>query len=152
MKKLIVLVSLLIVIIPIARGQGVWRTDQPSLFILPEVKLNNQRKEESPMYFRLFNNSKWAVRLDVSGGEEGDPAEELYYSVVTERNGAVENYLCHVCSVELLKPRKSILFSIPPDRIKSSYAFRVAFQYQWESDRKDEPLHFVVFYLRDLKP
>jgi len=100
------------------------------------------------VWLRLYNNSRWSIRLDTSGGVDRNSVR-LYYDVVDNKESLIEQYRCHVCSVNMLKPGRSSLFGVPADRLSSGSLLRMKFSYSWENDidvaMDLEPKHYVFF-------
>jgi|ERR1044071_5118280 hypothetical protein len=129
------------------------RKDVPTVYLAFErvgaVKSSASGEEEERVWLRLHNNTRWPVRLQMSGvpsDEYGDA--RLYYDGLS--NGEVLFRIrCHACSVNLLSPGKSLLFSVPRGELGEGRAVRVGFSYGWE-DGDDvaagrEPEHYVSF-------
>lgn len=92
--------------------------------------------------------------MDESGGIEPNHRDvTLYYDIIDSNETVVDRYRCHVCSSNILKSYKSLLFSIESYRIPQGRSIRIEFSYEWENklfvEQGIEPKHFVFFNLAD---
>lgn len=64
--------------------------------------------------------------------------------------------LGHTSSAHLLRPGRSVLFSVPREHLPEGVALQIAFNYEWalegemEFVRIGEPQHYVLFYSESL--
>jgi hypothetical protein len=104
------------------------------------------------LWFRITNNTRWAIWLDMSGvptKQYGDAS--LYYTIENKTNGAVRiDARCHVCSVNPLKAGRALVFSIPADHASRDTRLRIEYSFEWERDNETEggsySNHSVDFY------
>ena len=101
--------------------------------------------------FRITNNTRWAIWLEMSGvpKEYGDAG--LFYTIESGEAGRVEiDSRCHVCSVNPVGPGRSVLFTIPADYVRKDSRMRVAYSFTWERDNDavvgSYSTHSVEFY------
>jgi hypothetical protein len=127
--------------------------DKPTVYISfdhagrREPLLNGEGNQG--IWLRLHNNTRWAVRLQMSGVPRQYGDANLFYEVLSE-NEVVIDMKCHVCSSNKLAPGKPILFSLPREYLNKDLAIRISFSYDWEEDERGstslEPQHYVYFY------
>ncbi|MEP7076425.1 MAG: hypothetical protein ABI878_11500 [Acidobacteriota bacterium] len=140
-------------------SRGAIDRSKPTIYIESIGKSNARTdlksSEESYYWLRLHNNSRWGIRLDMSGGYDeklGDVG--LYYDVVDKNENVTSRFQCHVCSTNILKSGKAVIFGIPRDQLANGFSIRVNFSFDWESDTKVasglEPEHYVFFRSEDL--
>lgn len=123
----------------------------PSLYIT-FVKVGQLQSEPSDdrerIWLRLHNNTRWPIRLDMSGvpAEYGDA--KLFFDGLLDGEVVFRNR-CHACSTNLLYPGKSIVFNVPRRDLAKGRAIRVKFSYGWEGwddvTAGREPEHYVYF-------
>src|SRR5262245_16248135 len=103
------------------------------------------------LWFRLTNNSRWAIWLDMSGApkEYGDAG--LFYTIESKEDGMIKiDSRCHVCSVNPVGAGRSVVFSIPADYASREVRMRIEYSFAWERDNEMEggsySTHSVLFY------
>lgn len=118
-----------------------------------EMKTSDQPKGDDYLFFKITNNTRWQIWLDMSGagGKEFGQAS-LYYAIEdpkTDQNisGAVR---CHVCSVNPLGSGRSIIFSFPASEAATGLRMRIVYRFDWEDDLLKANVHSVEYYFRDL--
>lgn len=110
---------------------------------------------EDGIWLTLHNNTKWAIIVetsDVPSKELGDA--DLYYEVLSGEKVVIDAR-CHVCSVNKLSSRRSLVFSLPREYLMDNdRSIRIRFHYEWEQDETGstslEPEHYVSFYSSDI--
>ncbi len=114
-----------------------------------ELKSPETNEEKERVWLRLYNNTRWPLRLRMSGvpsNEYGDA--KLYYDGLL-KDEVVFRIRCHFCSSNLLSPGKSLLFSVPREELGAERAIRVSFNYGWEDwdsiGAGLEPEHYIYF-------
>ncbi|MBK9214291.1 MAG: hypothetical protein IPM59_01615 [Chloracidobacterium sp.] len=130
---------------------------KPSVYF--EV-VNNRRlevidPEDGLVWLRLRNNSRWGIRVQMSGGRSKSLGDvRLYYDILNAEEAIVEKKRCHVCSSNIVKPGKGVLFAVPSDILPTGFSLRVKFSFDWEDDFRiapaSEPVHYVFFSSYDL--
>ena len=107
------------------------------------------------LWFRITNNTRWSIWLEMSGvpKEYGDAG--LYYTIEDKENNEVRiDSRCHVCSVNPLRAGRSITFSIPGDYAGANFRLRIEYAFQWERDTEtldgSYSTHSVEFYFSHL--
>jgi hypothetical protein len=113
----------------------------------PEVPQSGKHVED--MWLRLYNNTKWSIRLqmrDRPSSKYGDV--NLLYEVLA-KNEVIVDARCHVCSVVNLLPGKSVRFRLPLEYLSDDRSIRISFAYEWEEGANQlnpvEPEHYVYF-------
>ena len=103
------------------------------------------------LLFRITNNSRWAIWLEMNGvpKEYGDAG--LFYTIESKDKGEIQiDSRCHVCSVNPVGPGRSIVFSIPADYANTDTRLRIEYSFAWERDNEVEggsySEHSVAFY------
>jgi hypothetical protein len=114
-------------------------------------------ESEKRVWLRFHNNSAWQAMFcsDVvpkDYGEAGVEYEVERYKGFRETTGTG---LSDNCQYLLVKPGKSVLFSVPSEHLAEGLAIKVRYRYGWEvdpdgSDNELEPKHFVYFYSEDI--
>lgn len=128
----------------------------PTVYITVErsEKVDLSKQISDRIWFKFHNNTRWGIRLDASGEEKVFGKTKLFYDIMSDYEKVEKSIRCHVCSIMILKPGKSVSFSIPKEYFSKAYAVRISFNYEWESetnvDNSREPVHFVYFYSRNL--
>lgn len=130
---------------------------KPAVFLtflrLTNIKPDDPANDPNYLFFRLTNNSRWPIWLQMSGvskKEYGDAS--LYYAIEDKETGAVRigSTQCHVCSVNPLRAGDSIVFSIPLGDAGRDARMRIEYSFAWERDNEIESgsysEHSVVFY------
>lgn len=143
---------------------------KPSVFI-SFVKLGKREPLEAGesnegLWLRLHNNTRWTIWLPSFSVPQGAGEIGLHYDL-EEMPTSVEQRekpgvcdcpqlysLPHQASFKPVKPGKSVLFSIPGERLASKHMLRVFFFYDWEQlidvVTNKEPNHFVYFLLSEI--
>jgi hypothetical protein len=119
-----------------------------------ELKSPQSPEDKDRVWLRLHNNTRWPIRLNMSGvptAEYGDA--ELYFHVLKNGEIIFRND-CHVCSINMLPSGRSLVFSVPRSDLEENHSIRVQFSYGWE-DWSDahagrEPEHYVYFHSSQL--
>lgn len=131
---------------------------KPAVFVsfLRETEVLSDNREI--LLFRLTNNTRWNIWLDMSGvtkKEYGDAS--LYYAIEDKEKGTVLNgsIHCRVCSMNPLRPGRSIVFSVPISDVSSrEERLRLAYSFEWEreNDSTDgsNSTHSVEYYFNSL--
>ena len=124
------------------------------------VEPRNGLEDPNPVYlfFKLTNNTRWPVWLDMSGTTDSDPRYgevDLYREIDDSKSGQrISGRLyCHACSFNPLRPGSSVVFSIPAEDAARERNMRVRYEFNWEQSAKyndDSNLHTVAFYFRQL--
>ncbi len=103
------------------------------------------------LWFRITNNSRWAIWLEMSGvpKEYGDAG--LFYTIENKDDGKLQiDSRCHVCSVNPVGSGRSVVFSIPADYASQGARMRLEYSFAWERDNEMEggsySRHSVLFY------
>jgi hypothetical protein len=130
---------------------------KPTIYIeaVPVELLRAVRAPEGELWLRVRNNSRWGIRLEMSGGHHKklDDAR-LYYDIIDRDENIVSRRMCHVCSSNILGPGKGVIFSVPKDTMSKDLSLRLLFSYEWENRLKVasglEPLHYVLISWDDL--
>lgn len=129
---------------------------QPTIYMALERQGDREplRNGESRngIWLRLFNNTRWPIRLDMSDVPSDDYGDaELFYDVMKGKQLVWQNQ-CHACSTNLLTAGQSLLFSVPRETVENGKALRISYSYDWEADDKGsdtlEPTHYVFFRQR----
>jgi len=108
------------------------------------------------LWFRLTNNSRWAIWLEMSGVPKAYGEARLYYTIedTTDRGKILVDSSCHVCSVNPVAPGRSIVFSIPTDHASRYSRLHIPYSFSWERDNESEggssSQHSVEFYFDKL--
>lgn len=147
---------------------------QPSVFISfdHEGKREPLKTGESNngVWLRLHNNTRVPLFFPTFSVPSALRQLGMFYDIVSVSN--VSNYhdgaptvaqtktgelpvgytLGHTSSAYLLKPGRSVLFSLPREHLPEGVALRINFNYEWEIEGKmesvriGEPEHYVYFY------
>lgn len=153
------------------------KRNEPTVYLIFERK--GPRKplyvDESSegVWLRLHNNTHWKIVLDSFGVPKQLGEAGLFYEVerirgeettetpngVAIRQSEIDEIPVgyrrgHTSSPLVLRPARSVLFSIPREHLAKDLAIRVGFHYEWEGVsgfiRLAEPQHSVYFYSRNL--
>lgn len=131
----------------------------PTIYVeLDVARLPGKGQSEAKddlVWLRLYNNSRWGIRLESSGGlSEKARDSTLYYDILSRRDTISESHMCHVCSINILRPGRNLLFGVPRESLVGAYALRINFSYEWEDDLDVaagiEPTHYVFLYVKKL--
>ncbi len=103
------------------------------------------------LWFRITNNSRWAIWLDMSGVPKTYGDAGLYYTIENETDGKIQiDSRCHACSVNPVGVGRSVVFSIPADYARQDARMRIEYSFAWERDNEMEggsySTHSVLFY------
>ena len=155
MKYLIQIVLFSLISASSGLGQIRIERTKPSVYIrfVEKTAGENSHSGENPelLWFRLYNNGRYGIRLDESGGmKPHDRDVTLYYDIVDREETVIERHRCHVCSINILKPGKNLLFAVVSYRLPQGHLLRIEFSYEWEDplliERDLGPRHFVFFH------
>ncbi len=126
------------------------------------------------IWLRLNNNTRTTIFLPAFGVPKALGEVGMFYDIVstayvsdyhdssdtpTETNKQdlpVGYRLGHTSGAYLLRPGRSVLFSVPREHLPDRVALRIMFNYEWElegdmwSIRRGEPEHHVIFYSSSL--
>ena len=103
------------------------------------------------LWFRLTNNSRWAIWLHMSGVPKAYGYAGLFYTIESKEDGKIRiDSRCHVCSVNPVRAGSSVVFSIPADYASQDGRMRIEYSFAWERDNEMEggsySTHSVLFY------
>jgi hypothetical protein len=103
------------------------------------------------LWFRITNNSRWAIWLKMSGVPKAYGDAGLFYAIENEGDGKIQiDSRCHACSVNPVGSGRSVVFSIPADYASQDARMRIEYSFAWERDNELEggsySKHFVLFY------
>ncbi|HET6892067.1 MAG TPA: hypothetical protein VFH31_13270 [Pyrinomonadaceae bacterium] len=103
------------------------------------------------LWFRITNNSRWAIWLEMKGVPKGYGDAGLFYTIESKDDGKIQiDSQCHVCSVNPVGNGRSVVFSIPADYASQSARMRIEYSFAWERDNEMEggsySTHSVFFY------
>jgi hypothetical protein len=103
------------------------------------------------LWFRLTNNSRWAIWLDMSGVPKAYGDAGLFYTIESEEDGKIRiDSRCHVCAVNPVRAGRLVVFSIPADYAGQDVRMRIEYSFAWERDNEMEggsySVHSVLFY------
>ena len=111
---------------------------QPSVYLefvrFGKLKPLYVGEPEERVFFRLRNNTRWAIWLQASGGAGGDDEAGMFYDFI--KDNVIEitprSYPCHVCSVIPLGSGKSLLFSVRQDHLVKDSRIQIHFTFAWQ--------------------
>lgn len=103
------------------------------------------------LWFRITNNSRWAIWLDMSGVPKAYGDAGLFYTIENKEGGKIQvDSRCHVCSVNPVGSGRSVVFSIPADYATQDARMRIEYSFAWERDNEMDggsySTHSVLFY------
>jgi hypothetical protein len=175
MKKSIVFLALFVCLVFLisaqAQKKGTTSVDvrivknRPNVFISYERIGKREPQDvgdsDEGVWLRFHNNSRWQVGVcmfDVSkeNGDVGFNYEVERYENAVGEETPVANDPEGSCSIGLIRPGKSLVFSVPREHLADGLAIRLRFRYEWESDTNTiagggrEPFHFAYFYSLDI--
>ena len=91
------------------------------------------------LWFRITNNTRWAIWLEMSGVPKAYGDASLYFTIVESNGGKIRIHSrCHVCSVNPVGPGRSVTFSIPGDYATLDTFLRLNYSFAWERDNENE--------------
>jgi len=91
------------------------------------------------LWFRITNNTRWAIWLEMSGVPKAYGDASLYFTIVESNGGKIRiDSRCHVCSVNPVGPGRSVVFSIPSDYATLDAYLRMTYSFAWERDNENE--------------
>jgi hypothetical protein len=107
------------------------------------------------LWFRITNNTRWAILLEMSGVPKAYGDASLYFTIVESKGGKIRiDSRCHVCTVNPVGPGRSLVFSIPSDYATRETFLLLNYSFAWERDNENEggssSTHAVEFYFRHL--
>jgi hypothetical protein len=163
---LIAIGSILLIAQPsLAEKQGQRTTAAPTQVLIkakrPGVVISFLRSGEAEpletgvanryLWFRIENNTRWPIWLDMSEVPKLYGDTLLYYTIESKGDGKILiDSRCHVCSNNPLDPGHSITFSIPADYARADARIRIAYSFDWEREADgiagSYSVHSVVFY------
>ena len=103
------------------------------------------------LWFRITNNSRWPIWLDMSGVPKAYGDAGLFYTIESKDDGKIRiDSRCHACSVNPVGSGRSVVFSIPADYASQDARMRMEYSFAWERDNEMEggsySTHSVLFY------
>ena len=120
----------------------------PSVYIVQETTVSKGEELAGRVSFRLYNNLKWPIRLNVSTPGDGEGDVQLDYELLGNKDEVSGGYGCHVCTITLLGSGKSLSFSLPKSEVAQNLRLRVEYSNYWESvsdvGTEKEPFHYVL--------
>jgi len=152
--------------------------NKPSVFISFDHRGKRQPLEQgesdSGIWLRLHNNTKAVIFIPIFTVPKTLGDVGLFYDIISTTRP--NNYhdsaapaqetkspelpagytLGHTSSAYLLRPGRSISFSVPAEHLPERVGLRVNFSYEWELEgdmefvRIGEPQHYVFFYSSSL--
>lgn len=129
------------------------KASQPSIyitFIKKEKRLNADSDEEDLIWLKLYNNTKWEIALQASGGF-GKTDATLYYSVLDQDQKLIRGNFCHICSIIRISSGRSILFGVWASELKGSSYIKIRYTNEWEDFfNNSEPTHSIYFDTKSL--
>jgi hypothetical protein len=91
------------------------------------------------LWFRITNNTRWPIWLEMSGVPKAYGDASLYFTIVESQGGKIRiDSRCHVCSVNPVGPGRSVVFSIPSDYATLDTFLRLNYSFAWERDNENE--------------
>jgi len=107
------------------------------------------------LWFRIRNNSRWPIWLDMSGVPKAYGDAGLFYTIESKIDGKIRiDSRCHACSVNPVGSGRSVVFSIPADYARQDTRMRMEYSFAWERDNEMEggsySRHSVLFYFSHL--
>ena len=117
----------------------------------------NAGQSDGRVWLRFHNNSRWTVMF-CSGAVPKEYGEaEIQYEIERYRGSGdtPDTSSSDNCVYLLVRPGRSVVFSVPREHLAAGLAVRIPFRYKWEtdsdgSDNLNEPKHFAYFYSEDL--
>jgi hypothetical protein len=90
---------------------------------------------EKFLLFRLTNNTRWPIILQMSGGYLETVDVGLYYLTEDVKSGEhrAGSLSCHVCAFNPLGSGKSLTFAVPLEDACNDAKMTIEFQYEWEA-------------------
>jgi hypothetical protein len=134
-------------------------TKRPAVFVSFIEQRSIKTEKPSPqkfLFFRITNNTRWKIWLDMSGTAGKEFGEtRLYYAIEERKTGTniSGTVSCHVCSNNPLGPGRSIIFSIPADDASLETRMRLVYRFDWDDDRDfggSTTTHSVEYYFHYL--
>jgi hypothetical protein len=103
------------------------------------------------LLFRITNNSRWAIWLEMGGVPKEYGDANLFYTIEEEKKGEIQiDSRCHVCSVNPVGSGRSVVFLIPAGYARQDSRMRIEYSFAWERDNEIEggsySTHSVLFY------
>lgn len=107
------------------------------------------------MLFKLTNNTRWAIELDMGKVPKEHGDAKLFYAVLSKDDEILSGSTkCRVCSFNFIRPGKSITFSVSADQVEKSRSIRISYFFKWEKVRENgtgtSSEHFVRYYFHHL--
>jgi hypothetical protein len=142
-------------------SKSLLRNNRPAVYLtflrMSVVKWDDPSTDPKNLFFRITNNSRWPVSLQMSGAakkEYGDVS--LYYAIEDKKTGTIERGStgCHVCSVNSLNPGRSLIFSIPLSEASLQTRMRITYSFDWERGSENygdsDSEHAIIYYFSNL--
>ena len=119
-------------------------------------------EKEAVLIFRLTNNTRWDVWLQMGGlagrlvSEKRVYEADLFFAIKDSEKGTIRegSYFCHVCSYNPLPPGKSVYFPVPMRSVTKDADMWLSYTFDWEKDKDSSDgsysAHFVVYDLNGL--
>jgi hypothetical protein len=134
--------------------------NKPAVFItflsLKEIKPDDPTDDKNNLFFKITNNTRGKIWLQMSGVSKKDYGEaSLYYEINDESKDTSFGSLdCHVCSVNPVGSKRSIIFSIPLSQASYDALMQIKYSFDWERDSENigssYSTHLVGFALSSL--
>lgn len=137
-------------------SQGALEKSKPTIYIehfnRRDLEMVHIAALEQYYWLRLYNNSRWGIRIDMSGGLDKKLGDvKVFYDVIQRDETLVHRSQCKVCSTNILKPGKSLIFGVARGTLPGGASIRLGFSFEWENDIRVaaglEPRHYVFFEL-----
>lgn len=114
-------------------------TSKPAVFVSfvdqRSIKTVEKPSPQKFLFFRITNNTRWKIWLEMSGTAGKEFGEtRLYYAIEESKTGTniSGSVSCHVCSNNPLGPGRSILFSMPASNAEKDVRMRIVYRFDWE--------------------
>jgi hypothetical protein len=125
------------------RDSPLLKTNRPGVYIsflrVGKIKPLETGVADRYLWFRITNNTRWAIWLDMSEVPKEYGDARLYFTIVEADDGKNRiDARCHVCSMNPVGPGRSVVFSIPSDYATLDAFLRLAYSFAWEHDNESE--------------
>jgi hypothetical protein len=112
-------------------------SNKPSVFITflrsGEVPPLETGVGSTYLWFRITNNTRWPIWVNMSDVPKDYGDAELYYVIESNEDGRIRvDSRCHVCSSNPLGAGRSITFSLPRDHASADARLRIEYSFEWE--------------------
>jgi hypothetical protein len=144
-------------------SQPLIKSNKPPVFVtfLKQARVEPQKGLDDPnpnyLFFKLTNNTRWPIWLDMSGTPDDDIRygdATLYTQIEDSSSGnrISGKLFCHVCSFNPLGAGRSMTFSVPIEDSVVNATMRIRYEFNWEqvSTPDSKNLHTVAFFFGDL--